>query len=82
MLLGGLCEIGKNLTVIDAKHDNYYVCGYDGTKVIKEPEFLSFSMLEAVKKDYDNLLISNDNERYEKNCDLKLGFISAVKNNL
>lgn len=73
---------GKNLTIIDAKHDNYYICGYDNYSVIENPRFVSLTMLDAVKNDYDNILISNDNEYFIKNCDLELGFINAVKNNL
>ena len=74
---------GKNLTVIDAKHDNYYVCGYDeNKKVILKPQFVNFQTLEAIKNEYDNLLISSTNEKYLKNCDLQEGFTNAVLQNL
>ena len=32
---------GKRLAIIDAKHNCYYVCGYDGDKVVIQPTFVS-----------------------------------------
>ena len=69
---------GRNLAVIDARHDNYYVCGYDGDSAITSPEFVNRDGLNNLKKDFPNILTSSDLEFQEKNCDVKQGFINAV----
>lgn len=43
---------GKILTVIDAKHNGYYVCGYDGESVILPPAYMSGEELSSIKKGY------------------------------
>lgn len=72
-------ESGKNLAVIDAKHDNYYVCGYDGTNAITKPQFVDRETLSKLKEEYEEILTSSDIEIKNKNCDLKEGFLKAVK---
>lgn len=43
---------GKNLAVIDAKHDGYYVCGYEGEKVVLSPRYVDKEQLERLKEEY------------------------------
>ena len=43
---------GKVLAVIDAKHDGFYVCGYDNGKVCLEPSYLMRDELEKIVGDY------------------------------
>ncbi|MBQ3046640.1 MAG: tRNA (adenosine(37)-N6)-threonylcarbamoyltransferase complex dimerization subunit type 1 TsaB [Clostridia bacterium] len=40
------------LAVIDAKHDGFYVCGYDGGKVIFEPSYIMRDKLNEIKDGY------------------------------
>ncbi len=42
----------KVLTVIDAKHGNYYVCGYQDKKVVLEPCFIDEEKLNELKEEY------------------------------
>ena len=70
---------GRNLAVIDAKHDNYYVCGYNGINAITQAEFVSREKLIELKNEYDEILTSSDIEFCAKNCSLKEGFLNAVK---
>lgn len=43
---------GKILAVIDAKHNGYYVCGYDGENITIPPSYLTAEELKRVKKGY------------------------------
>ena len=43
---------GKVLAVIDAKHDGFYVCGYDNGKVCLEPSYLMRDELEKIVGEY------------------------------
>ena len=69
---------GKNLAVIDARHGNYYVCGYDGFNAVTLPEFVNGDGLNNLKREFPNILTSSDIEFELKNCDVKQGFINAV----
>lgn len=42
----------KVLAVIDAKHDGYYVAGYDNGDLILPPTFINGATLSELKKDY------------------------------
>lgn len=44
---------GKVLALIDANHDAFYACGYDGGKVVLSSSFLQRSEVEAILPDYD-----------------------------
>ena len=46
-------EQGKVLAVIDAKHNGFYVCGYNDGKVIQDPNYLMREQVEAMLGDYD-----------------------------
>jgi tRNA threonylcarbamoyladenosine biosynthesis protein TsaB len=70
-------EKGRVLAVIDARHDHYYVCGYEDKKIILEPQFISKSRLKELKEEYK--LISKQLEGFEYiDADLKTGFIKAI----
>ena len=43
---------GKILAVIDAKHDGYYVCGYDNGNVVLEPCYLSGKEVVQLAESY------------------------------
>lgn len=40
------------LAVIDARHDHYYVCGYEGERVVLPPSFISADELNELSKTY------------------------------
>lgn len=46
---------GKNLAVIDAKHDSFYVCGYNDMAICYNPSFIDKETLVNLSKEY-NLL--------------------------
>lgn len=66
------------LSVIDAKHDNFYVCGYDGEEVALQPSFITLKELENLSKDY--ILVSADDIPLSHiSANLEKGLISAIK---
>lgn len=73
----------KKLTVIDARHDNFYVCGFDGeNKVIVAP---CFKTKQEIIDLYKGFLIISDVEIEGVECikgDIAVGFERAVDNNL
>ena len=66
------------MAVIDARHGNYYVCGYDGVNAVTSPEFVNGEGVNNLKVEFPNILTSSDVEFELKNCDVKQGFINAV----
>ncbi len=68
------------VTVIDARHENYYVCGFEKGKITVEPCFMG---LEELKKLEDLPIVSDVEIPVSSTVgDLVGGFISAVKENL
>ncbi len=47
---------GKVLAVIDAKHNGFYVCGYQDKKVIYPPSYILKEQLEQIINDYQTLV--------------------------
>ncbi len=47
---------GKVLAVIDAKHNGFYVCGYDCGKVVFSPAYILRDKLDEIKGEYDKLV--------------------------
>ena len=43
---------GKVLAVINARHDNFYVCGYENGKVAFEPIFTNLEKVQEISKEY------------------------------
>lgn len=48
-------ESGKHLAVIDAKHESFYVCGYNGNKIEYAPSFINQDELLSLAKEYSLL---------------------------
>ncbi len=71
-------DSGKVLAVIDAKHGNYYVAGYEDKKLVVSPTFITFDELVKLSNEYT--IISNDelSINYQK-ADLLNGLIKAVE---
>lgn len=44
---------GKKLALVDAGHDHYYACRYDGTTPEEEPRFLTRAETEAAAEGYE-----------------------------
>ncbi len=72
---------GKNLTVISARHDNYYVAGYDGLDLVLKPCFIGKEELLKLSEEYE-ILTSSNLDIKNANCSLEKGFINAVKGSL
>ena len=71
-------DSGKVLAVIDAKHNNYYVAGYEDKKLVLEPSFVSYDELVKLAKEY--ALVSVDALTIDHvKGDLVKGLISAVE---
>ena len=69
----------KVLAVIDAKHDAFYVCGYDNGKVVYPPAYVDKQTLLGLANEY--MLVSSeeiDGIKTEK-VDLLSGLINAVE---
>lgn len=48
-------ETGKVLSVIDAKHNGYYVCAYQDRKIVIPPCFMTGEELSSIKEGYEIL---------------------------
>ena len=73
----------KVLSVIDARHDNFYACGFVDKKVTLEPCFINLEKLVELSKEYfvvadTDILVDI---AYEK-ANVLDGFINAVTSNL
>lgn len=69
---------GKRLAVIDAKHDGYYVCGYDGEKVVLEEQYVDKNTLLSMCVDYQ---IVSETELKDFNAvivDKAVGYETAI----
>ncbi len=74
-------DVEKVLTVIDAKHGNYYVCGFERFKVVIPPRFVSFEELKSLSEGYEVISDSDVAIPHTKGDYLK-GFEKAVLNSL
>lgn len=76
-------EKAKRLCLVDALHDCYYACGYDGESIVYEPEFINKTEVLALKdKGYELLSCSNlpVQEKTEvKRCNPVQGLVNAVR---
>ena len=71
-------DSGKVLAVIDAKHGNYYVAGYENKKLVLAPTFISFDDLVKLSKEYRLVSVDALTIDHMKG-DLVKGLISAVE---
>ena len=51
-------ESGKVLALIDAKHNGFYVCGYNNKQVDSQPSYLMREKVEELVKEYDTVVAS------------------------
>ncbi len=72
---------GKNIAVIDARHDNYYALIYEDNVAVKEPSFITKEEIIKLKGEYD-VLSSVDSDITTVKCDLLNGLVNAVKDKL
>ena len=72
-------KAGKVLAVIDAKHDGYYVCGYDNLKISLSPCYINGEQLKALCTEYLPLASAPIASVDVKIVDLLQGLISATQ---
>ena len=73
---------GKNLAVIDAKHNGYYVCGYNGLNIDLEPCYINGEQLKELSKTYNLLTSEPLTSQHNLNAsvvDISTGLINAIK---
>ena len=71
-------EKGKNLAIIDARHNNYYAMGFNDRVESISASFLSLEEILKLSKEY-NILSATDSEITKSNCNLLDGLINAVR---
>jgi len=71
---------GKVLSVIDAKHNGFYVCGYDDLEVCLEPSYIMKDQLLNLAKDYKLLSFEQIKDLNVEVVSSLDGFINAVAN--
>lgn len=42
----------KVLAVINARHDNFYICGYENSNIVLKPDFVTLEKVEELSKEY------------------------------
>lgn len=72
-------ERGKVMAIIDAKHDGFYVCGYEDGKVTFPPSYLMREELESVIADYKILSFEEVSGFYVKVVSVASGLIKAIE---
>ncbi len=72
---------GKVLSIIDAKHNAYYVCGYHERKVILEPCYIEREQVLSLLNEYQGVC-ATQTDLPVKLVDVSLGLINAIQNNL
>lgn len=72
-------EGGKVLSVIDAGHDGFYVCGYENKKIVISPKYILKEELIELEKEFTLVSESEIKGFNVKTVSLLEGFISAVK---
>ena len=72
----------KILAVIDAKHNGYYVCGYDKNQVILQPSYIDGQKLSELLTEFKGLSFCEINDFSIEVVDLSDGLIKAIESNL
>ena len=70
------CE-GKNLAVINAGHDGFYVCGYENMEVVLAPQYIMKDKLKELSKEFFLLSFEKIDGIKTKVVSVKDGFIKA-----
>lgn len=74
-------EKGKSLALIYAKHNGFYVCGYDNGKVVIEPSYLMHERVEELIKEYSPVSFEEIEGMSVKVVSVKDGLIKAIEKN-
>ena len=76
----------KTLAVIDAGHNGFYVCGYDGGKVVLPPSFVFGEKVKELAEEYSvvsskplPLDFFKDGKKIISSASLKDGFLRAIE---
>ena len=73
----------KKLAVIDARHGNFYVCGYGATgKIELSPRFITLDELKKLSEEYEIVSDTETGITGAIVADVKDGFIKAAEDNL
>ncbi len=75
-------DSGRRLAVIDAKHNSFYVCGYDGDEVSYPPAFIDKETLLKLKDEYAFLSFEPINGIETEVVSISLGLEKAVNKKL
>ena len=74
-------EGGKELAIVDARHDNFYACGYKDKKITIKPCFIDGQKLDELSKEYA-VLSSAPIEGHDcEVVDVFNGFLKAIEEN-
>ena len=73
---------GKVLALIDAKHNGFYVAGYEDLKVVLPPKYILRDELEKIIGDYNAVAIAPIDGFNITSVSVKDGLIKAVELNL
>jgi len=71
-------ENGRVLAVIDARHEHFYVCGYENKKIILKPEFVDKNRLEELAKEFTIVSQKLESINFVKG-DIVKGLIESIK---
>lgn len=69
---------GKRLAVIDAKHNGFFVCGYDNDEITYPPSYVMKDVLDSLSKEYPLICDTEIDLPYEK-ADIVEGLIKAIE---
>lgn len=73
----------KKLTLVSARHSNYYVCGYDEDgKISLPPKFMTADEIRAIKDGYTLVADEENDNLGAVIADMKIGFLRAVEDKL
>jgi tRNA threonylcarbamoyladenosine biosynthesis protein TsaB len=72
---------GKVLAVIDAKHDGFYVCGYEDKRVTYEPSYVMREEVLRLSKEYKLLSFESIEGLKVEKVSVKDGLILAIDYN-
>ena len=73
---------GKVLAVIDAKHNGFYVCGYENGKVIYPPNYILKDQLLELATDYTVVSLDDIQDLTVQKVDILQGLQIAIRENL
>jgi len=74
-------EKGKILAVIDAKHNGFYVCGYQDEQIVLEPSYIMREQVELLAKEYKVVSSTYIDGISHEIASVKDGLIKAIEKN-